>query len=364
MASHTRNPQIVDLRQLSARELDPLLLDEAADWNSELDWDFSKSAGLVRRFADSRMLSGVALVDRGEVAGYGYTGLEGHTGIISDLYVRPGWHHGNTEAKLFRVLFERLTGVPGLRRIESQLMLLDASSVEDLQSGFGMHMFERLLMKLDAHAPLPPGRASTGRRFRIDPWSDNHFDALGAVMSVAHVGHVDSQINEHYRTAQAASRFLRNIVRFPGCATFCYPASYVAFDLNTGLIAGMLLTSFVAAEVGHITELCVAPTARSAGLGYAMLRKSLATLGSAGAKRISVTVTAANKDAIGLYTRCGFREARRFCAYVWQDGSERLRRVLEDGRFPAYVIGDQYGGGEIRLLVAVGVPFGSGDASP
>jgi len=50
----------------------------------------SKSAGLVRRFADSRPLSGVALLDRGEVAGYGYTGLEGHTGVIAGVYVRPG----------------------------------------------------------------------------------------------------------------------------------------------------------------------------------------------------------------------------------------------------------------------------------
>ena len=87
-------------------------------------------------------------------------------------------------------------------------------------------------MKRDAHTALPPSRAPNARRFRIDPWSDDHFDA-----------------------AQAASRFMHNIVQFPGCHFFP-PASYVAFEVNTGAIAGMLLTSFVAAEVGPITELC------------------------------------------------------------------------------------------------------------
>jgi len=354
MASQTRSSQIVDIRRLSARELDPLLLEETADWASELDWDFSKSAGLVRRFADSRSLSGVALLDHGEVAGYGYTGLEGHTGIISDLYVRRGWQHGNSAELLFRALFERLTGVPGLRRIESQLMLLDAESSHELRRECGVHMFERLLMKRDAHTSLPPGRASTSRRFRIDPWSDEHFDALGAELSLAHTGHVDSEINEHYRTARSASRFLYNIVQFPGCATFYSPASYLAFEARTGSIAGMLLASFVAAEVGHITELCVAPRARGVGLGHAMLRQSLAALGSAGAKRISVTVTAANEDAIRLYKRCGFREARRFCAYVWQDVS-CVRRAVKNDRLAVFVLGD--------LVVTSGFPVSSADAS-
>ena len=46
--------EIVDLRDLVGRELDPLLLEETVEWQRELDWDFARSADLVRQFADMR----------------------------------------------------------------------------------------------------------------------------------------------------------------------------------------------------------------------------------------------------------------------------------------------------------------------
>ena len=92
----------------------------------------------------------------------------------------------------------------------------------------------------------------------------------------------------------------------------------MAFDMATGLAAGMSLSSFVADDVGHIAEICVAPDARGAGLGYELLGQSIAMLRGAGAQRVSLTVTASNEEAVRLYTRCGFREARRFYAYVWE----------------------------------------------
>ncbi len=125
-----RDLQIVDIAQLSGRDLDPALLEETFDWNRELDWDFSKSAGLVRKFADARTLSGAALLDDGEVAGYGFTGLEDHKGLIADLYVRPRWRSGNAVALLFGVLIDALISAPVVRRIESQLMLLDGPSAK------------------------------------------------------------------------------------------------------------------------------------------------------------------------------------------------------------------------------------------
>ena len=308
--------QIVDIGQLSARELEPLLLEETADWDLKLDWDLSKSAGLVREFADARTLSGAALLDGGEVAGYGYTGLEDHMGLIADVYVRPRWRNGSTEVLLFGVLLDALIGAPGVRRIESQLMLLEAASAKGLERE--LRLFERLLMKLDANTPLPPSRPSTAQRFRIEPWNDNQLDAAATVIPLAYSGHIDSQINDHYRTVAGASSYLHNMVQFPGSAAFSQAASYIAFHRATGLAAGISLVSFVADDVGHIAEICVAPDARGTGLGYELLRQSIATLRDAGAKRISLTVTAANEEAVRLYARCGFREARRFYAYVWE----------------------------------------------
>ena len=313
-----RGLQIVDIAQLSPRELDPALLEQALDWNRELDWDFSKSAELVRKFADAQMLSGAALLDDGEVAGYGYTGLEDHKGLIADLYVRPSWRSGKAEELLFGVLIDALIGAPVVRRIESQLMLLDAASAKALERMYSIRLFERLLMKLDTNTSLLPGRGSVTQRFRMEAFGDQHLAAAATVIPLAYSGHVDSQMNDHYRTVAGAASYLQNIVQFPGSAAFHPAASYIAFHMITGVAAGISLSSFVGEEVGHISEICVAPDAQGAGLGYELLCQSIATLRGAGAKRVSLTVTAANEEAVRLYRRCGFREARRFYAYVWE----------------------------------------------
>ena len=310
--------QIADIRNFSGRELDPLLREEIAEWDRELEWDFSKSADLVRKFADARGLGGAAIVDRGEVVGYGYTVLEEHKGLIGDVYVRPGWRDRDLELHLFRALLDALIGTSGIRRVESQLMLIDAAVAKALQRERFVRLFERLLMILDEGARLLPGRSSAARRFRLEPWADHFHDSAATVISLAYMGHIDSQINDQYRTFEGAQRFLHNIVQFPGCGAFYKQASFVATDLATGWVAGIVLGSFVSEEVAHVTQLCVTPHAKGAGLGYELLRRSVAALRAGGARRISLTVTTANEDAVQLYRRCGFRETRRFFAYVWE----------------------------------------------
>src|SRR5579871_3265320 len=81
-------PSLVDLLQLRAEDLSFLLAEETDAWHDLLDWDFEKSAALVRRFVDMRALSGYALVDDGEAVGYAYYVLEERKGLIGDLFVR------------------------------------------------------------------------------------------------------------------------------------------------------------------------------------------------------------------------------------------------------------------------------------
>ena len=162
---------------------------------------------------------------------------------------------------------------------------------------------------------------SAGRaygRFHIEPWGEHHYESAASVIALSYSDHVDSRINDQYRTLAGARRFIYNIVQFPGCGAFFRPGSFVAFDPAAGWLAGIVLTSFVAEETGHITQLCVTPAARGRGLGYELLRQAVSTLRLHGAKRISLTVTNANTEAIRLYERCGFRETRRFLAYMWE----------------------------------------------
>jgi ribosomal protein S18 acetylase RimI-like enzyme len=310
--------ELIELRYLSAADLNHLLLEETVEWEQELDWDFSRSADLVRRYADMRALGGAALIDRGEVAGYGYSVVEDHKGLIGDLYIRPGWRGGDAEVRLFRMMLDGLIAAPQVRRIESQLMLVEHSVAKALQRERFVRLYERLLMRFDFSRTLPPAHSPRLRRFRIDPWGDQFHDEASNVIAVSYDGHVDGLINDQYRTFFGAQKFLNNIVQYPGCGDFFRKASFVAIDTETGGTVGIVLTSFVAPEVAHITQLCVAPQAQGVGLGYEMLRQSVAVLQASGAARISLTVTTANTAAVQLYRRCGFKELRRFFAYVWE----------------------------------------------
>ncbi|MDP9170894.1 MAG: GNAT family N-acetyltransferase [Acidobacteriota bacterium] len=310
--------EIADLRRLDAADLEPLLREEIDEWERLLSWDFSSSAALVRKFAASHSLNGFALLDRGEVAGYGYTVLEDQKGLIGDLFVRAPWRSADAEARLFRALFDSLMEAPGVCRIESQLMLIDPEAARALQRERFVRLFERVLMTRDAATPFAPGANPALQRYYLEQWGDHHQDAAANVIALAYIDHMDARINDQYRSLAGARRFLYNIVQFPGCGTFHRPGSFVAFDRATGSMAGLVLSSFVARRVAHIAQICVTPQARRAGLGYELLRQAALRLTEAGADRISLTVTVANTGALQLYQRSGFSEIRRFHAYVWE----------------------------------------------
>lgn len=318
LAERTEDAEIVALRTLVGRELDPLLLEETVEWQRDLDWDFAKSADLIRQFTDMRSLAGFGLLSRGEVIGYGYSVVEDHKGLIGDVYVRALWRDGPAEARLFRAVLDDLTRTSGVRRVESQLLLSTPGMNQALRRERGVEVSDRLLMSFPAASAPPLRLGAAAGRYYIEPWADHHHEAAAGVIALAYKGHIDSRINDQYRTQSGARRFIYNIVQFPGCGTFFRPASFVAFDPPTSTMAGIALASFVGSETGHITQLCVTPGARGKGLGYELLRQAMGVLRVNGARRITLTVTAANTEAVRLYESVGFHEVRRFSAYVWE----------------------------------------------
>lgn len=312
-----RPPEIVDLRRLSARDLEPLLQEETAAWRDELEWDFDKSADLVRRFVDLRALNGSALIEDGEVTGYLYYVIEENKGLIGDLYVRREWRTADRERALLEWALDAVMACPSVSRIESQLMMLRFASERSVPRGDCASSFERNFMRVDLRrCPLAEGRVR--RPMYIERWSDHYTDAAAQLISAAYAGHIDSRINDQYRSAAGARRFLYNIVQYPGCGAFYRTASYAAFEAATGRMCGISLASMVAPECGHITQICVSPPVKGTGVGHALLRQSLMTLREYGCRSGSLTVTAANKGAVELYERVGFSTVRRFSAYVWQ----------------------------------------------
>jgi ribosomal protein S18 acetylase RimI-like enzyme len=94
-------------------------------------------------------------------------------------------------------------------------------------------------------------------------------------------------------------------------------------DRRTGARVGMLLSSRVAPEVAHITQLCIAQAYRGKGLGHALLAQTADALRGAGFEAISLTVTEANVDAVRLYERFGFRPQHRFDAMAMDTRARR-----------------------------------------
>jgi ribosomal protein S18 acetylase RimI-like enzyme len=313
----SRPPEIVELRRLNANNLEPVLREETSAWWKTLEWDFEKSADLVRRFVDLRALNGYALLEDGVVAGYVYYVLEEAKGLMGDLYVMRESRTIERENLLLSAALNSIVAHPQVTRIESQLMMLEFSTSRTVPGGAHLSSFDRNFMRIDLRrAKLPEGRVR--RASSIDRWTDQHLDATARLISDAYQGHVDSRINDQYRTAAGARRFLHNIVQYPGCGVFFRPASYAAFEPSSGHLCGISLSSLVSQDCGHITQICVSPEVKGSGVGYALLRQSLLALRDMGCRAATLTVTAANAGAVELYERVGFHTVRRFSAYVWE----------------------------------------------
>jgi len=311
---------LVDLRHLRSEDLNSMLDEEVGVWRDLLDWDFGKSADLVRHFVDMRALHGYALVADGEAAGYAYYVLEEHKGLIGDLFVRRAFGSLENEDRLLESVLGRLTRAPQITRVESQLMMTRSVGWRPMPMHRCLSSFERNFMMLDLdRASLGPSRrALAANRVYVERWSEHHQEPAAQLIAAAYQGHVDSLINDQYRTVAGARRFLFNIVQYPGCGTFFKPAAVAAFERLSGRICGICLASLVMPRCGHITQICVSPSVRGAGVGYELLRQSLTLLRSAGCRKTSLTVTASNREAIKLYEEVGFTTVRKFFAYVWE----------------------------------------------
>src|ERR1700712_5582061 len=82
--------EILDLRHFTARQLRPLLEQEAEAWHQRLRWDYRSSTELLLQYLDSRILPGFVALTRGRICGFCFCVYEGHKAVIGDLYASPG----------------------------------------------------------------------------------------------------------------------------------------------------------------------------------------------------------------------------------------------------------------------------------
>ncbi len=314
--------EILDLRHFASEDLRPLLAEESEHWLRLLRWDYSGSGEMILRYLDARILPGYAAVHGGRVCGYSFFVYEGSKGIIGDLFVGRAAQLRNgasepVESVLLTHVIETLQQSPGMHRIEAQLLPHPKGAITRPFQETGFRAQTRLYMALElegalAQAPPPPPEIA------IRPWREDDFQPAAAIITAAYRDHVDSEINDQYRTMSGALRFLNNIVRFPGCGIFDEDSSLVAVHRDTGLMVGLILCSRVKNDVGHVTQVCLLPEHKGRGLGLALMAAAKANLSRRRFATLSLTVTEANTSAVDLYRKMGFRIAHVFEAFVWE----------------------------------------------
>lgn len=278
---------------------------------------------MLLEYLDSRILPGFVALQAGRIVGYAFCVSEGAKAVIGDIYAL-----GETESTinpicgtLLHHLLELLQATPGVDRVESQLLMFPLGALAEPYRANGFRSFPRLFMmsKLGTQSvaaaappPLPPGVSLV-----LQSWQPEFYESAAALIHRCYTGHMDSLINDQYRTLYGAQRFLHNIIRFPGCGVFDAENSWVLRDPQTLAVEAVLLCSRVRANINHITQLCVTPSLRGFGLGQTLLEHCAAQSIPRGLQSLTLTVTEANTAALHLYQRNGFTTLHRFEAMVW-----------------------------------------------
>ena len=312
--------EILDLRHFSSADLRPLLEDESQLWANILSWYYTCSAYMILRYVYAKILPGYAEIDRGRIFGYSFFVYEGSKGVIGDLFVMNGSRlpaPHEVEDRLLTHVIETLQQSPGIHRVEAQLLVHETGVVARPFVEQGFHRHSRLFMVLPLDNLAKPAKPLHSE-IEIRRWSEQDYQSAAAVITPAYRGHVDSDINDQYRSLSGSLRFLNNIVRFPGCGTFDPDSSFVAVHKRARNVIGLILCSRVRHDVGHVTQVCVLPEFRSQGIGVWLLASTAANLRQRKFSSLSLTVTEANKSAVDLYLRLGFDTKRVFDAFVWE----------------------------------------------
>ncbi len=323
--------EILDLRHFSAAQLAPLLRDQAARWQRRLQWDYTRASTLLLDYIDSRVLPGFVALHSGRIVGYAFAVYEAAKAVVGDVYA-----FNETESlanpiceTLLHHLLDLLLASPGVDRIESQLLMFPTGALASPFLARGFRPCPRLFMICDLGGSNTLG--APGLDFQtwagtestpnplLQPWRPEFYNPAAALIHHCYTGHIDSTINDQYRSVQGAQRFLHNIIRFPGCGVFDTESSWVLRNPDTLALDAILLCSRVRGDVAHITQLCVSPALRGHGLGQMLLRHCAEDIRKRGVKTLSLTVTETNAAAVTLYERNGFKTLHRFDAMVWDE---------------------------------------------
>jgi ribosomal protein S18 acetylase RimI-like enzyme len=302
------------LREVSARELRPLLDEEAAQWDAELGWDFGEVRAAVAGGVERGTLPGRAVIEGARAVAYCYYMVDASRVIVGSIFA--GRQHRGLwlEDELVDSVVADARAERGSGRVECQTLFCTAPSADARFEGAGFAGRARHYMRRDLGEPLPPEPplppGVTLRALRRDD-----LPAAAEIIFRSHVGSPDAVLNLTYSTPATCRTFVDTLVVRSGCGRFDPDASRLA-EGPWGPI-GVLIASRLARANGHVCQVSVAPEAQARGVGAALVTVALRAFREQGLARATLSVTVGNERAHRLYELLGFRVQRIFGAHAW-----------------------------------------------
>lgn len=308
------------LREVSSRELRPLLDEEVRHWGEELLWNYAEVSSAVAGGLDRHTLTGRVVEDDRRPVAYGYYMLDGGRAIVGSLFAAEGYRGQGLEEDLLEDVLSEAQANPGSDRVECQTLFSTGPGVDHRFTAAGFqsrarHYLVKPLGHVASPAPAPgPWRLRPLRR--EDLWSASE------IIYRSHRDSLDAALNLTYATPAHCRSFVETLVLRSGCGRFDTQASFVAEGRHGP--AAVLLASRLSETNGHICQVSVAPDAQGQGLGSLLMVSSLEAFRRQGLATASLSVTVDNVRAYRLYHRLGFTVRKAFAAHAWVRPPDRI----------------------------------------
>jgi ribosomal protein S18 acetylase RimI-like enzyme len=310
------------LRDVSTRELGPLLDEEAGSWEAELGWDFGEVRAALAGGIERGMLAGRAVTDGTRAAAYSYYMVEASRVIVGSIFAGREHRGLRLEDELVDAVVADARAERGSGRVECQTLFCTAPSADARFERAGFTGQARHYMRRDLGAPPPPAEAPPPPGVTLRPLRRDDLRAAAEIVYRSHAGSVDAALNFTYATPASCRTFVDTLVVRSGCGRFDSLASRLA-EAPWGPV-GVLIASRLSRTNGHVCQVSVAPEAQGRGLGAALVTVALRSFGEQGLASATLSVTVANRRAHRLYELLGFRVQRAFGAHAWARPPARI----------------------------------------
>jgi ribosomal protein S18 acetylase RimI-like enzyme len=302
------------LREAQARELRPLLEEEASLWYSELGWDFAEVRAAVSGGIERGTLPGRVVAVGSRAVAYCYYMVDPSRVIVGSIFATRAMRGQGLEEELVDAVIEDARAERGAGRVECQTLFCTATSADHRFESKGFASRARHYMRRELDAPVAEPKPLP-HEIVLRPLRREDLGAAAEIIYQSHRNSVDAALNLTYATPSTCRAFVDTLVVRSGCGQFDAEASCFACGPRGPI--GVLIASRLSRANGHVCQVSVNPAAQGSGLGAALVSRALQSFREAGLASATLSVTAANQRAHRLYERLGFTVQRAFAAHAW-----------------------------------------------